>query len=64
MDYSTAMLVVLLRHILTAIATVVSVFQSGYSCSEFNTAGEQLALELIMAVKTWRINLYFFLLFW
>lgn len=60
MDYSIAMLVALLHHILTAIAAVVSVFQSETPCSGFNTAGEQLTLELIVAAKTRGINLYFF----
>lgn len=56
MDYSIAMLTVLLHHILTAIATVVSVFQSEYPCSGINTSGEQLALELIIAAKSPGIN--------
>lgn len=57
-------LIVLLHHILAAIATAVSVFQSEYPCSGFNMAGELLALELTVAAKTWEINQYFFLLFW
>lgn len=64
MDDSVAMLMVLLHHILTTIATVVSMFQSEYPCSGINTSGEQLALELIVAAKTQGINLYIFLIFW
>lgn len=62
MDYAIAMLAILLHHILTAIATLVSVFQSEYSHSGSNTAGEQLALELIVVAKTQGINLYIFLI--